>query len=174
MRNASPSRVPHCTYIFPWSDVAAVKVGDAERAFFVRRIMNLFGDRHQPSDIVPGKVCRSCGCPLFFKLCASGPHYAELRCVECGIHNGFLPKPDADKIRRPAGHRELVQKYGRGFCEMCLTKDSDLTKNETLTGHHVVEFADGGSSERENIWIICTACHAMLHWLRTYRMRHGK
>jgi 5-methylcytosine-specific restriction endonuclease McrA len=33
-------------------------------------------------------------------------------------------------------------------------------------GHHVVEVAEGGSDDPENVWTICEPCHLVIHALR--------
>lgn len=103
---------------------------------------------------------------------ATGVHYADIHCVKCGKHLGFAEKPDNDatKYRRPNQHKDLVLAYGKDFCEMCLRHASELPKGTTLEAQHVIEFKDGGSHKRENIWIVCTACHKLIHHTRTY---HG-
>lgn len=49
---------------------------------------------------------------------------------------------------------------------MC--RREELPLPEVLEAHHVVEVQEGGSDERDNLWIVCTACHSMIHYLRTY------
>jgi 5-methylcytosine-specific restriction endonuclease McrA len=104
-------------------------------------------------------------------LCDSGVHYARLDCAKCGRFKKWITKPDSDptKYRRPQLHQDLAGKYGRGFCELCLCQKDDLPKGRTLEAQHVIEFKDGGGSERENIWIVCTGCQRLIHWVRTYR-----
>lgn len=118
-------------------------------------------------------VCPHCGHDgeHHFALRPAGVHYADARCSKCNGH-WFPPKPESDptKYRRPAQHRDLVEKYGEGFCEMCLRAKGDLPNGQTLEAQHVKEYRDGGSETRENIWIVCTACHKLIHWIRTY---HG-
>ena len=118
--------------------------------------------------------CRHCGHDglQHVRLRTTGVHYADVHCAACGRHLRFLSKPGSDptKYRRPQQHRELVLAYGDGFCEMCLHAVEELPKGQTLEAQHVREFQHDGSSERENIWIVCTACHRMIHWIRTY---HG-
>jgi hypothetical protein len=120
------------------------------------------------------KKCRFCQAtgPHVMTLRTSGVHYADLTCHSCGKHLGFPKKPDSDptKYRRPQQHKDLVFAYGKDFCEMCLRHVSELPKGQTLEAQHVVEYQYGGSNKRENIWVICTACHKMIHWIRTY---HG-
>lgn len=97
-----------------------------------------------------------------------GGHHAKLFCVDCDRFIKWLPKPETEASRRPAAHRELVKKYSRGFCEMCLRQEADLPKPQTLEAHHVDEFAEGGDELRENIWILCTSCHRLVNHQRTY------
>lgn len=117
--------------------------------------------------------CRYPGClgmEMRLRVRDSGPHYADLICNTCGKHNGFKSKPDADRSKRPKAHTDLVAKFGRGFCELCLRPKCELRKCDVLEAQHVEEYQGGGDSSRENIWIVCTACHKLIHWMRTY---HG-
>lgn len=118
--------------------------------------------------------CRHCGYEGIqtVTITETGVHYANVRCAKCARQLRWLPKPDSDptKYRRPTQHRDLVTAYSSGFCEMCLRSQAELPKGQTLEAQHVREFKDGGSNKRENIWIICTGCHRLVHWVRTY---HG-
>lgn len=118
--------------------------------------------------------CKRCGSMKEFTetLRPTGQHYSDLKCSDCGAWNDFGTKPldDPTKYKRPNAHRDLVKKYGRGVCEMCCQKQEQLPKGQTLEAQHVVEYADGGSEDRENIWIVCTGCHRLIHWVRYY---HG-
>lgn len=121
------------------------------------------------------KTCTSCGDagPHKFVMMDTGVLYAKYVCGECSRWITWVQKPDSDptKYKRPNQHRDLVKEFSRGFCEMCLCRSSELPKGQTLEAQHVLEYAEhNGSSERENIWILCTGCHRMVHWIRTY---HG-
>ena len=118
----------------------------------------------------PCRYCRAPAPHIVETKDVPAPHWGRFVCRNCHRHLDWFSKPDADKVKRPAAHKDLVAKFGRGFCEMCLRKPVDLGQNETLEAQHVLEYADGGEPTRENIWIICTACHKMVHWLRPY---HG-
>lgn len=115
-------------------------------------------------------ICQKCNefVDMTVTMLTDGPHYAKETCPNCNRFVRFVPKPDADKAKRPAAHRDLVRKFGRGFCEMCLRRENELPGPQTLHGHHVEEFADGGEPKRENVWILCTACHAYVNHVRTY------
>lgn len=103
------------------------------------------------------------------KLCTNGQHYAELRCMDCGAHNGWVPKPEHEKPKRELGTTNLATLYSKGYCELCLIKEARIPKGESMEGHHVLEHErHHGNDERENIWVVCTACHKLIHWKRTY------
>ncbi len=94
-------------------------------------------------------------------------HHSKLRCTAHGCYwFKWLPKPDATKAKRPASHRDLVARFSRGFCEFCLRRPEDMPPKCVLEGHHVQEFQDGGEPTRENVQIICSACHTMVAWMR--------
>ena len=116
--------------------------------------------------------CGRCGelvVPLLLEC--PPPHHRREVCPHCEQHMGWLKKPDSCKKRRESAHRELVAKYGKGFCEMCLMPEDDLNDRTYLVGHHVQQYADDGGNERENVWIVCNACHSLIHWARTH---HGR
>lgn len=121
-------------------------------------------------------TCRYCGSVVVVQVLATGVHYAKRVCSAsaCGRINGFEPKPDSDptKYRRTKAHTDLVKKFSKGFCEMCLTPAGELPKGMALEGQHVVEYDNDGQPTRENIWIVCTACHRLIHWVRTYKGRN--
>lgn len=122
---------------------------------------------------VSERECRFCGHPggqHTIEFMTSGVHSSKVLCGGCGRGLGFDPKPetDATKYKRPASHTDLVKKYSKGFCEMCLTPKDILPRGQTLEAQHVVEYQDGGTEDRENIWIVCTGCHRLIHWRRTY------
>jgi hypothetical protein len=121
-------------------------------------------------------TCKRCGAALEFVKTPELPHYGKMVCVnsECGRCAYWVPKPDQDKARRPAAHRDLVKAFSRGYCELCLTREDQLRGGRVLEAHHVVEFTDGGSNERDNILIVCTGCHRLVHWLRTYNVTNQK
>lgn len=100
-------------------------------------------------------------------------HYAKESCGVCGCWLRWLPKPDREKIRRPSAHRNLVKKFSHGYCELCCTAEQDLPPGQVLEAQHGVEFQDGGEPTRENIWILCTACHKLVHCIRHHYRPQG-
>lgn len=117
-----------------------------------------------------GDPCPNCGVCDFHDIPGphSGGHYAKRVCGICERFLGWLPKPDTDRARRPAGHRELVKKFGRGFCEYCRRTEKELPAGEVLEGDHIESYQSGGEPKAENVFILCTMCHKMAHLLRTY------
>ncbi len=120
---------------------------------------------------------KDCACGYINGRCdyeeSPGPHYAAMRCTNCGRHKGFIPFPDSKKRSRPTSHSNLVAKSGVKHCQMCLRNKSELVKPDHLQAHHVTEYAEGGASDPDNIWIVCSACHSLIHWTRTYLGRES-
>ncbi|MBA7685518.1 hypothetical protein ES703_93943 [subsurface metagenome] len=117
----------------------------------------------------PPIPCPGCGATESVKrIRTDGVHYASLHCGRCGRWLAWLPKPCVGKKWRPGRHRELVRKYSRGYCELCLRKAEELPGGQTLEGHHVRELQHGGSDARDNVTILCSACHRLVHWVRTW------
>ena len=116
--------------------------------------------------------CKTCGMQTETVLVETpeSPHYGKLECAKCGRYIKFVPKPDTDttKYRRPQQHRSLVEKYSNGVCEFCLCSELELRPGTVLEAHHVHKYKNGGLDERENIWILCTKCHRLVHWMRRY------
>ena len=114
------------------------------------------------------KTCQylGCDCDEFVEVLTpeQSKHYGKRLCVSNHHFNGWLPKPDKDRAKRPSSHKRLVKKHGKGFCELCLISD------DNLEGHHVIPYKNDGDSTRGNVWIVCKSCHSLIHWKRTY---HG-
>ncbi len=116
--------------------------------------------------------CPKCGCEKTeVRILSTGPHHWQEQCALCGRWIRFLPKPDSLKAKRPKAQSELVHEYGREFCELCGILQRHIPNSEALEAHHVIEYQDGGQERRSNIWIVCTRCHRLIHWMRTY-LRH--
>lgn len=115
------------------------------------------------------KPCQRCGSmETRIEIIPNGPHYAKELCMRCGVYIRWIAKPGNLKPKRQKSHTDLVEKYSRGFCEICGILQSRIPNNETMEAHHVVEYQSDGDRERENIEIVCTACHNLIHWRRTY------
>jgi len=99
-----------------------------------------------------------------------GGHHGRLVCNHCNRFIKWIPKPKEEKNGDPRAEvsKKLVSQYSKGFCEICLRKHDELPSPQTLEGHHIVQVKDGGTDDRDNIQIVCTACHRWIHWQRTY------
>lgn len=121
------------------------------------------------ADLSGDVACRHCGSRSLREV--PGPHraghYARADCSECGRFVRWLPKPQEGKRRRK-GQAALLRRYSNEHCELCMRKSGDLPLPQVLEAHHVVEVKDGGTDERENVWVVCTHCHRLIHHFRTY------
>jgi hypothetical protein len=81
------------------------------------------------------------------------------RRIECGqCHKFYYWLPKIKNInKRPPSSTGLAR---GAVCQCC------LKAGVALVGHHVVPVADGGSDAQDNIWTVCSACHAIIHALR--------
>jgi len=110
--------------------------------------------------------CPQCNKRLGLRILEpSGPHAGRYVCI-CGHFRGWVARPASRN--RPAAHRDLVAKHGNGRCQLCDRHVDDLPPGQVLEAHHVNEYARGGPPTAENVWIICTACHRLIEWVRSY------
>lgn len=100
-------------------------------------------------------------------------HYAKTKCGKCGAFMGWAPWPETDtehkRDRRKS--RKALRPDGDSFCEICLRTEKQLVHPDKLEVQHVIEKADGGPDEPENLRIYCSACHSWVNWVRTYLTR---
>lgn len=120
------------------------------------------------------RTCKQCGCVGHFHetVLTTGPHYGKVVCKECGKFYGWLPKPHNETRRRR--NRHTAETLGITSCQMCQRTKSRLGLRGVLEPHHVVEIQYGGEDKPDNIWIVCTACHKLIHYQRTYINEHLK
>lgn len=113
-------------------------------------------------------ACRFCACneETIIPGPHPGGHAARANCAACGRLVRWVAKEDSERIKRPAAHRDLAKKYGKGLCSMCGKTQEKLPANQAFEAHHIVAFEKGGTNDRDNIVVICTACHKLIHWLR--------
>lgn len=88
-------------------------------------------------------------------------HFRKGVCGSCGKFFGWISKPKNLARRAPSttGIKPGVH------CEICLDDEAQLEV------HHVIEVQDGGGNEPGNTMTLCRGCHALVHWVRTYRGR---
>jgi len=94
----------------------------------------------------------------------------EWRCHDCGRHHSWAKKEKNEGKREKNKH--TPESLEIDFCQMCGRKRNRLVTNETLEVHHVHEIAKGGPDTPENIWVLCTSCHSLVHHQRTYLNYH--
>lgn len=119
------------------------------------------------------RPCSTCGSTKRrIELTPDLLHYGKEVCGN-GHHLRWVPTPGKEKAHRPAAHKDLVRKYSLGYCEICLIAEDHLPPRQTLEAHHIIEHQDGGGELRENIQIVCTKCHRLIHWNRTHATPGG-
>ena len=120
-------------------------------------------DDQQIEDIVK---CPECGGRSLTRDETRG----EVTCDDCGLFVKWEGKPKEKKSRK--GQADLRNRFCKDYCELCLSMKEDLVLPDTLEIHHVLEVQHGGTDDPENLQTLCTGCHRMVHWRRTYN-RHS-
>lgn len=100
-------------------------------------------------------------------------HFAKINCGKCGAFLRWMPFPelDAEHARSRRQSRRALRPNADSFCEICLRTAGQLVHPDRLEVQHVIEKADGGSDEPDNLRHYCTACHSWVNWMRTYVSR---
>lgn len=116
-------------------------------------------------------TCRRCGSiggKMQFVLDQDSPHFARVDCRECGAWIDWVRFPDAaPKTDRRKSRKKLRDLGDR--CELCLRHRNELPEPQQLQVHHVLEVvADDGTDDDGNLRVYCSACHAIVNWIRTY------
>lgn len=105
------------------------------------------------------KYCHSTN--VVTKLAETGPHYAELRCLDCGRHLQWIPRPDTDKAkRRNAKWYKKWRECGPLVCHWCGIEETETDMGFEID--HIIPVEEGGPDVFENTRPLCSACH----WLR--------
>lgn len=118
------------------------------------------------------KVCVRCDFTGPHVICeGKAGHFRGWACGSCRLHFGWVPKPDTEKMKRPNAHKNLVKRFGKGFCELCLIREEKLPDGQVLEGDHIEQYRDEWKgSAREitdsDVLIVCTRCHKLVTWLR--------
>lgn len=97
------------------------------------------------------------------------PHYAEYRCVKCDKWISWVKGPDTP--RSTAVLKRTKERDGY-TCQFCGRPKEKLGERETLTTDHMTELNEGGKDELSNTITLCTACHKLKLWVRTYVHKH--
>lgn len=88
--------------------------------------------------------------------------------IKCNICNAYTFWPLENSKNRKASHQNLVKEIGLNYCQWCLRYDYELPQPQRLEAHHIIEYAEGGTNDKNNILILCTACHSQCHHNRVY------
>jgi len=117
------------------------------------------------------EICRNCGeVEGTTRQRPDTPHHAEVICDECHGFIRWMPKPKNEEQRKKRPPYPKPEDLGIDYCQICLLPKDNLLTNETLATHHI----NGNARDRNraNFLVVCSACHAMIAYQRTYRMRH--
>lgn len=114
--------------------------------------------------------CIVCKSPLKLELTPEIKHYGKWVCSCCGRFHKWEPTPK----NREEGRRKTtaVKMDDPLCCALCGRQRVELGKHETFETHHSFPLEDGGQDIRENLVWLCTACHRLAHWIRTYHYKH--
>jgi HNH endonuclease len=130
-----------------------------------------FLDKETMTAELAAATCKSCGSiggKMEVVLGIQGPHFARVNCQACGAWIDWVGYP----VAAPKSDRRKSRKKLRDLgdrCEICLRHLDELPRPVKLEVHHVLEVvADDGPDDRENLRVYCSACHAMVNWVRTY------
>lgn len=121
--------------------------------------------------------CLNCDQEVWVEIWEGGaegtPHFAKAVCKNC---RAFMPdlwiKHPKNDEKRGKASKHTASSLETSYCELCGRVRSSLGKYETLEVHHKIPVNEGGNDDKENILVLCTPCHRMAHWLRTYLRDH--
>ena len=130
-----------------------------------------------PNEVFTPKNCKHCGIqvePVTFGE-INDMHGYKLRCPHCKRVVGWGGKRQVVKTEngeRTRSSQWSAKRLNKDFCEMCQRPKDFLGHGERLEVHHVTEIDQGGEDVPENIWVLCTPCHRLVHHQRTYLHQH--
>lgn len=119
------------------------------------------------SDIKNFFQCPVCNYPCEVTLRPDTPHYGEIRCPDHGHY--WVPKPNSEKRAKRKSNLKLRKSIPEGynsFCELCMRSESlfgKLKPSLSLEVHHVIEVQELGSDGPENLRLLCSECHELIH-----------
>lgn len=100
-------------------------------------------------------------------------HYAK-RVTPTGKFVDWItaPKNKDERINIKVGNVSKHYKLKEPYCFFCNRKRQELGIRETLTVDHILELNEGGEDKIENTQILCSACHKLKLWYKTYILYH--
>lgn len=120
--------------------------------------------------------CKHCEAEIQVKKTPETPHYARKDCPNCGFL-GWKSKPDNQRSTGSnLSPKKIFEFHNQEEerCFFCRRKKEDLGRNETFTLDHIHELNRGGKDEKENLQVLCTACHKLKNHQRLYHNWHHK
>lgn len=118
--------------------------------------------------------CKNCdGTNLITILRPDTPHFAEIRCDDCGKFLKWLSNPNKNNtIRNKSSKYKLESLIPNDFCWFCTRTKEQLGIREGLTIDHKKPIEEGGIDEISNLMVLCTACHKLKNWYWIYIKKH--
>ena len=128
-------------------------------------------------ELTGAEYCRFCKseCLQIYEN-VTPPHYGEAYCPFCQRHSHWIKNPDKTN-RRQSGVklRKLIPNSLQNTCEICLRTKSELNNlNLSFEVHHVIPVDQQGSDEAENLRLVCSQCHELIHRHREIFKRYSK
>ena len=116
-------------------------------------------------------ICRRCHSENVTPEYRSERDQIGIKCHNC---NAYTWQPKEGSKNRESKNKHLVKAKCIDYCEWCLRKKDNLIHPDELIGHHIIEYKDGGlgKDDLSNVLVLCTSCHRLCHWCRTYLNRN--
>ncbi len=111
-------------------------------------------------------VCRNCNSSNVTNEFRDDRQQFGTKCHDCNKYT-WQPK-ESNTYKRESKHIGLVNKIGITYCQWCLRSKENIPAPGTLEAHHIIEYAEGGTDDKNNILILCSSCHKQCHHDRTY------
>lgn len=113
--------------------------------------------------------CDKCGSANIEETTFNETHGHRYSCQDCRYvcWGGKLKNKEKNGKRPPC---PTPADLGVEHCEVCGRNKEILGYSETLEVHH--KDIDPTNNKRLNLWVLCTACHRLVHYQRTYRGDH--
>ncbi len=115
-------------------------------------------------------ICPRCGAEDCFEeiLTPESVHYSKTICRMCERWIQWNKNPSKAEYRSETTKCAVIY----DFCKICGRTQEKLGWKETLTAHHVIPLEEDGEDIIENIIVLCSACHKLVHWVRLYVHKH--
>ena len=108
-------------------------------------------------------------------LMPNSVHYAKIVCTVCRKFVKWKKAPDNENKRTGCPSVSIVANFHgfkKEFCFFCGRTKEQLGWNETLTVDHIKKIEEGGADNKQNMQILCSACHKLKHWADLYTRKH--